>query len=113
MGLDKNFPRQPFTVIDPDVRWYPGSDIGEKGREKLLPPLVNKIRKEVDEWRNADYPNISEVTKSLLTYWFKTEHPMRPPHLFRVRPHALMTTSTSTCSMVTLNSKTPWWKLIT
>ena len=31
MGLDKNFPRQPYTVIDPDVRWYPGSDIiGEK-----------------------------------------------------------------------------------
>ena len=42
MGLDKNFPRQPYKVIDPDVRWYPGSsDIGEKGREKLLPPLVN------------------------------------------------------------------------
>jgi len=75
MGLDKNFPRQPYKVIDPDVRWYPGSDIGEKGREKLLPPLVNKIRKEVNEWRKAGYPNISEVTKSLLTYWFKTEHP--------------------------------------
>ena len=48
MGLDKNFPRHPHSIISPDVRWYPGSDgIGEKGREKLLPPLVNKIRKEV------------------------------------------------------------------
>ena len=36
---------------------------------------VNKIRKEVYEWRKAGYPNISEVTKSLLTYWFETEHP--------------------------------------
>ena len=44
MGLDKNFPH-PNNIIDPNVRWYPGSDaIGEKGRAKLLPPLVNKIR---------------------------------------------------------------------
>jgi len=75
MGLDKNFPRHPHSIISPDVRWYPGSDgIGEKGREKLLPPLVNKIRKEVSEWREQDYPDISEVSKSLLTYWFKTKH---------------------------------------
>ena len=46
MGLDKNFPRYPHVIIEPEVRWYPGSDsVGEKGREKLLPPLVNKIRK--------------------------------------------------------------------
>ena len=33
MGLDKNFPRHPHSIISPDVRWYPGSDaIGEKGR---------------------------------------------------------------------------------
>jgi hypothetical protein len=76
MGLDKNFPRHPHAIIRPDVRWYPGSDgIGEKGREKLLPPLVNKIRKEVYDWREAGYPNISEVSQSLLIYWFKTDHP--------------------------------------
>jgi type III restriction enzyme len=76
MGLDINFPRHPHAIISPDVRWYPGSDaIGEKGREKLLPPLVNKIRKEVYDWREAGYPNISEVSQSLLTYWFKTDHP--------------------------------------
>jgi Type III restriction enzyme, res subunit. len=75
MGLDKNFPRQPHNIIDPEVRWFPGSDnMGDKGRDKLLPPLVNKIRKDVSIWRDAGYPNISEVTKSLLTYWFKTEH---------------------------------------
>ena len=44
MGLDKNFPRHPHSIISPDVRWFPGSDsIGEKGREKLLPPLVNIV----------------------------------------------------------------------
>ena len=76
MGLNKEFPKNPYQTIEPDVRWFPGNDaLGEKGREKLLPPLVNKIRKEVNEWRKNDYPNISEATKSLLTYWFKTEHP--------------------------------------
>ena len=75
MSLNKEFPKNPHQAIEPNVRWFPGDDmLGEKGREKLLPPLVNKIRKEVNEWRKKDYPNISEVTKSLLTYWFKTEH---------------------------------------
>ena len=76
MGLNKNFPNNPFQIIEPDVRWVPGYDaLGEKKKKKLLPPLVNEIRKEVNEWRKKDYPDISEVTKSLLTYWFKTEHP--------------------------------------
>ena len=86
MGLDKNFPRHPHEIIHPEVRWYPGSDaIGERGREKLLPPLVNKIRKEVYEWRDAGYPNISEVSQSLLTYWFKTEHPSGFKYYFAQR----------------------------
>ena len=76
MGLDKNFPKNPFKLIKPDLRWFPGSDmLGEKGREKLLPPLVNKIRKEVSEWRKKGYPNITKTTKILLNYWFNTEHP--------------------------------------
>ena len=68
MGLDKNFPRNPQIIINPDVRWYPGSDeIGEKGREKLLPPLVNRIRKKVYQWRKEGYPDISKISQSLLT----------------------------------------------
>ncbi len=75
MGLDKNFPREPYQIIEPNVRWYPGNDtLGSMGREKLLPPLVNKIRKSVNEWRKQGYPNITETSKSLLNYWFKTEH---------------------------------------
>ena len=67
----KNFPKNPFKLIEPDLRWFPGSDtLGEKGRDKLLPPLVNKIRKEVSEWRDKGYPNITETTKILLNYWF-------------------------------------------
>lgn len=75
MSLDPNFPRTPHEILLPQVRWFPGSDtIGEIGRNKLLPPLINKIRKKVYDWRKDDYPNITDVSKSLLNYWFKTEH---------------------------------------
>ena len=75
MGLNKNFPENPFKILKPEIRWFPGDNmLDEKGRDKLLPPLVNKIRKEVSQWRKNNYPNISSVTKNLLDYWFKTEH---------------------------------------
>ena len=75
MGLNKNFPKSPFKIINPDVRWFPGDEsLGDKGREKLLAPLVTKIRQEVFEWRKKNYSNISDTSKSLLEYWFKTPH---------------------------------------
>ena len=39
-------------------------------------PLVNKIRKRVDKWREAGYPGITSVTKELLEYW---KNPEREP----------------------------------
>ena len=75
MALDSKFPRHPFDLINPDHRWYPGPEaLGDKGREKLLPPLVNNIRKDVYAWRESDYQGVSDVSKSLLNYWFKTNH---------------------------------------
>ena len=75
MGIDKNFPLHPYEIIDPGVRWFPGSDsLSNENRGKLLPPLVDKIRLEVKEWRDANYPNISEVSRSLLNFWFKEKH---------------------------------------
>ena len=72
MGLSQQFPRSPFEVIDPELRWFPGSQ--DLFRGKLLPPLIEKVRQEVFEWRERDYPNISDTSKSLLNYWFKTQH---------------------------------------
>mgnify|MGYP000445112454 CR=1 FL=1 len=44
MGLSQDFPRQPYEIIKPDVRWFPGRhELGEKGREKLLPPLAQVL----------------------------------------------------------------------
>ena len=75
MALDKNFPKSPFEIIKPNIRWYPGDEnLGNIGREKLLPPLVTKIRNEVYEWRKKDYPKTTPTTKSLLNYWFNVEH---------------------------------------
>jgi type III restriction enzyme len=31
---------------------------------------VNKIRKQVKEWRNNEYPHVTRVTKDLLQHWF-------------------------------------------
>ena len=32
--------------------------------------LVNRIRQRVDEWRAADYPGITAITRQLLTHWY-------------------------------------------
>ena len=32
--------------------------------------IVNMLRREVKEWREADYPNTTRVTKELLAFWF-------------------------------------------
>lgn len=72
MGFHPNFPSNPFLVIDPDIRWYPGEDI--KQRDSLIPPLVNKVRKGVKNWRDANYEGASSTTKALLNHWFNKEH---------------------------------------
>ena len=78
MGLHKDFPASPFEVVDPQIRWFPASeDLREKGYERLLPPLVVKLREEIKSWRDSGYVGASETTRSLLHYWFLTEHPIQ------------------------------------
>jgi len=42
--------------------------------EKLLPPLVYKIRLAVEKWRDEDYAGASETSKLLMNFWFNQEH---------------------------------------
>ena len=35
-----------------------------------MPPLVDKLRRKVKEWRDAGYPQISPTTRALLAWWF-------------------------------------------
>ncbi|MBV6512189.1 MAG: hypothetical protein FMNOHCHN_01686 [Ignavibacteriaceae bacterium] len=69
--------QNPFDIIAPSDRIAPSqnqADIFNNEYDKLLPPLVNKIRIAVAEWRDNDYPGISKTSKSLLRFWFTHEH---------------------------------------
>lgn len=44
-------------------------DIRNNTRRTESLTLVNEIRKRVDDWRAADYPGITTVTRSLLEHW--------------------------------------------
>ena len=75
MALHKDFPKDPYTVLNPEIRWFPApEDLREKGFEKLIPPLVAELRKRVYEWRRGNYQGASDTSKALLTWWFKEEH---------------------------------------
>ncbi len=75
MALHKDFPKDPYAILDPSIRWFPADeDLREKGYDKLLPPLVADLRKKVKEWRELNYEGASETSKSLLNWWFKEEH---------------------------------------
>ena len=75
MALSENFPKDPFVILDPSERWFPADEsLRETSAEKLLPPLVSEIRKQVDAFRKSGYEGASETSKSLLKWWFQTEH---------------------------------------
>ncbi len=75
MALSENFPKDPFVVLDPKERWFPADEsLRETSAEKLLPPLVSEIRKHVDAFRKSGYEGASDTSKSLLKWWFQTEH---------------------------------------
>jgi type III restriction enzyme len=67
----------PFKILSPNERWAPTQsqmDAFQNAYEKLLPPLVYKIRLAVAKWRDENYPGASDTTKSLLNFWFNQEH---------------------------------------
>lgn len=75
MPLHPDFPRDPYAILEPEIRWYPGDDqIGELGLMHLLPPLVHAIRREVKAWRESSYAGASRTARALLRWWFQVEH---------------------------------------
>jgi type III restriction enzyme len=75
MALHKDFPRDPYAILNPEIRWFPApEDLREKGFEKLIPPLVAELRKQVKAWRDNNYEGVSDTSKALLTWWFREEH---------------------------------------
>lgn len=67
----------PFKILEPNERWAPSQsqmDLFQNAYEKLLPPLVYKIRIAVYKWREDNYHGASDTSKSLLNFWFNQEH---------------------------------------
>jgi len=67
----------PFKILSPNERWAPTQsqmDAFQNAYEKLLPPLVYKIRLAVAKWREENYQGASDTSKSLLNFWFNQEH---------------------------------------
>jgi type III restriction enzyme len=70
----------PFKILTPNERWAPDQnqmDAFQSAYEKLLPPLVHKIRLAVEKWREAGYEGASQTSKSLMNFWFNREHIIR------------------------------------
>ena len=75
MALHPEFPRSPYAPLIPPQRWFPADEtLRSTAYEKLLPPLVAKIREEVYAWRQKGYAGASPTSVSLLHAWFDTEH---------------------------------------
>ncbi len=75
MSLHPDFPTSPYSPLIPEQRWFPADEtLRSTAYEKLLPPLVARIRTEVQAWRNAGYRGASPTSKALLGWWFDTEH---------------------------------------
>ncbi len=46
-----------------------------QGRRPSRMLLVNKLRSEIDRWRNDGYPGATDTSIELLNYWFEQSHP--------------------------------------
>lgn len=48
MALHKDFPQPQHAILDPGIRWFPADEsLRESSMEKLMPPLVPMLRREV------------------------------------------------------------------
>lgn len=75
MALHPDFPSSPYEALIPSQRWFPADEtLRASSYDKLLPPLVAKIREEVHKWRQANYAGASATSVSLLRWWFENEH---------------------------------------
>ena len=75
MALHKDFPESPFEILDPNLRWFPADEaLRESSMDKLMPPLVAQLRKNVKVFRDSGYVGATQTSKSLLNWWFNRRH---------------------------------------
>lgn len=77
MALHPSFPKSPYEILAPGLRWFPAAEeLRSTAYEKLLPPLVAKVREGVKAWRDSNYAGASATSRALLAWWFCTDHPI-------------------------------------
>ncbi len=72
----------PYKILSPNERWASSQsqmEAFQNAYEKLLPPLVYKIRLAVAKWRDEAYQGATDTSKTLLNFWFHQEHLIRHP----------------------------------
>ena len=75
MALHKNFPPSPHAILDPAIRWFPADEaLRATSSDRLMPPLVPELRKQVKQWRDKGYAGATETSRNLLNWWFSTPH---------------------------------------
>lgn len=75
MALHPEFPSSPHVVLDPAFRWFPADEsLRETSYDKLMPPLVSSLRKEIKKWRDSGYSGAADTSRSLLNWWFIRKH---------------------------------------
>ena len=74
MPISDKFPKSPFEIVDPDIRWKPSIEKDRDNFQHFHAPFVEKIRKEIFEWRQYGYDEISETSRDLLNFWFNQDH---------------------------------------
>jgi type III restriction enzyme len=85
ISYDKDLPEIPgrrpwekpasFLVKDPTTPY--GWRVDESGRRPSSLLLIQRLRAEVDNWRDKGYPGASEVTRRLFEYWFEEDHEVK------------------------------------
>jgi type III restriction enzyme len=75
MAVHPDFPTSPHAILDPAVRWFPADEaLRTTTMDKLMPPLVPKLRREVQAFRSSGYRRATETSRTLLDWWFNTRH---------------------------------------
>jgi type III restriction enzyme len=75
MALHPDFPTSPHAILDPAIRWFPADEaMRDTAMDKLMPPLVARIRHKVKDFRDSGYAGAAETNRSLLRWWFDTPH---------------------------------------
>lgn len=70
MALHKDFPANPHAILDLAIRWFPADEaLRATCMDKLPPPLVPE-----KAWRDSSYAKAVDTSRSLLNWWFKTQH---------------------------------------